>query len=193
VFNDLYYPYLHKPTAARMLDREPTSLLNRFDTHAFPGRLFARSYAAHQMIFLGHRALWRLTGHPFFSFERRDDFYLAWTPHGWDTTAPLLSEMRDLLARHGCKFAIVIFPVVEQVDDAYRALDLGHVLYPQRRIGAICASIAVACLDLTESLHAAGGKALYRDYVHLNGKGNDVVAADITRFLRIDPNLKLAD
>lgn len=174
MFNDLYYPYLHKPTADRMLDREPTSLLNRFDTHAFPGSLFARSYAAHQTIFLGRRALRKLTGHPFFSFERRDDFYLAWTPHGWDATTPC-------------------FPVVEQVDDAYRALDLDRVLYPQRRIGAICASIAVACLDLTESLHAAGGKALYRDYVRLNGKGNDVVAAGITRFLRIDSNLKLAD
>ena len=31
VLNDLYYPYLHKPTARRMLDREPSILLHRFD------------------------------------------------------------------------------------------------------------------------------------------------------------------
>lgn len=193
VFNDLYYPYLHKPTAGKMLDREPGVLLNRFDTHAFPGRLFARSYAAHQMVFLGRRVLGKLTRHPYFPFERREDFYLAWMPHGWDMTTPLLSEMRDLLARDGRKFVIVIFPVVDQIDDAYRALDLDHVLYPQRRIGAICVTIAVTCLDLTESLHAAGGKSLYRDYLHLNEKGNDVVAAEITRFLRSDSSLKLAD
>ena len=39
VFNDLYYPYLHKPTAGRMLDMEPSILLHRFDTRAFLGRL----------------------------------------------------------------------------------------------------------------------------------------------------------
>lgn len=193
VFNDLYYPYLHRPTAGKMLDRDPNVLLNRFDTHAFPGWLFARSYVAHQIAFLGRRALGKLARHPYFPFERREDFYLAWMPHGWNTTAPLLGEMRDLLARDGRKFAIVIFPVVDQVDDAYRALDLDHVLYPQRRIGAICTALAVACLDLTESLHAAGGKTLYRDYLHLNEKGNDVVADEITRFLRSDPDWKLAD
>ena len=193
VFNDLYYPYLHKPTAGRMLDREPSILLHRFDTRTFPGRLFARSYLAHRVVFEGRRGLRELTGYPFFRFERSDDFYLAWTPYGWDTTTPLLREMRDLLARHGRKLAIVVFPVVDQVDDAYRALDLDHVLYPQRRIGGICAALAVACLDLTESLHAAGGKGLYRDYLHLNKKGNDVVAAEITRFLRTDANAGLTD
>jgi lysophospholipase L1-like esterase len=193
VFNDLYYPYLHKPTAGRMLDREPSILLHRFDTRTLLGRLVAQSYLVHQVIFSGRRGLWKLTGHPFFSFERRDDFYLAWTSYGWDKTTPLLREMRDLLARQSRKLAIVVFPVVEQVDDTYRALDLDHVLYPQRRIAAICAALAVPCLDLTESIHAAGGKELYRDYVHLNRKGNDVVAAEITRFLRTNPNSRLTD
>ena len=193
VFNDLYYPYLHKPTAGKMLDMDPGIRLNRMDSRGFPGWFFARSYAAHQMSFVMQRALWKLTGHPYFPFERRDDFYLAWTPHGWSTTESLLGEMRDQLARQGRKFVVVIFPVIDQVDDAYRALDLGHVLYPQRRIGAICAALAVACLDLTQSLHAAGGKALYRDYLHLNAKGNDLVASDITQFLQTDPVLNPAD
>jgi lysophospholipase L1-like esterase len=193
VFNDLYYPYLHKPTAGRMLDSDPSALLHRFDTRTFPGRLFARSYLVHQTVFEMRRGLWKLTGHPYFRFERREDFYLAWTSYGWDTTTPLLREMRDLLARHDRKLVIVVFPVVDQVDDTYRTLDLDHVLYPQRRIGAICAALAMACLDLTESLHAAGGKVLYRDYLHLNGKGNDVVAAEITRFLQTDANAKFTD
>jgi len=191
VLNDLYYPYLHKPTAGRMLDREPSILLHRFDVRVLPGRLFAQSYLAHEVVFTGRRGVWKLTRHPFFSFERRDDFYLAWTSYGWDTTTPLLREMRDLLAQQGCRLSIIVFPVVEQVDDAYRSLDLDHVLYPQRRIEAICAALAVACIDLTGSLHAAGGKTLYRDYLHLNAKGNDVVAAEITQFLRTDPNLRL--
>jgi lysophospholipase L1-like esterase len=193
VFNDLYYPYLHKPTASQMLDMEPSILLHRFDTRAFPGRLFARSYLAHEVVFTGRRGLWKLTRHPYFRFERREDTYLAWTSYGWDMTTPLLREMRDLLARQGVKLSIVVFPVVDQVDDAYRALDLDHVLYPQRRIGAICSALAVPCLDLTESLHAAGGKGLYRDYLHLNKKGNDVVAAEITRFVRTDAKARLSD
>lgn len=186
VFNDLYYPYLHKPTARMMLDRDPSILLHRFDVHTLPGRLFARSYLAHQVIFTGRRVVWKLTGHPYFSFERRDDFYLAWTSHGWHSVAPLLREMRDVLAQHRSELAILVFPVVEQVDNAYRGHDLDYVLYPQRRMAAICAALAVACLDLTESLRAAGGKTLYRDYIHLNGKGNDVVATEIIRFLQHD-------
>lgn len=130
--------------------------------------------------------MWKLTGHPYFPFERRDDLYLAWTSYGWDNVTLLLREMRDVLARQGSELAILVFPVVEQVDDAYRAADLDHVLYPQRRMAAICAALAVACLDLTKSLYAAGGKMLYHDHVHLNGKGNDVVATEVIRFLRPD-------
>jgi lysophospholipase L1-like esterase len=43
-------------------------------------------------------------------------------------------------------------------------------------------------LNYREALYAAGGTNLYADYLHLNRAGNDVIAAEVTRFLapRID-------
>jgi len=38
-------------------------------------------------------------------------------------------------------------------------------------------------LDLTDPIYRNGGVALFRDYLHLNGKGNDVVADAIEKRL----------
>jgi lysophospholipase L1-like esterase len=183
VFNDVYDPYLHRPTAARLLDREPAILLHRFNTRAWPGWLFARSYLAHHTVFNARLAYEKLEGQRRFLFDRRDDFYLAWTPHGWEAAAARLREMQALLA--GRRFAIMIFPVIEQVD-ALNDADRDYVLYPQKRLNAICHALAVRCLDLTETLRAEGGQRLFRDYVHLNSAGNDLVAVELVRLVETE-------
>jgi hypothetical protein len=75
------------------------------------------------------------------------------------------------------------------VDDTYLSLDRDYVLYPQKRIKGICAENGIPVLDLMEPLHAAGGAGLFRDYVHLTGPGNDVVADEVTRYLKENPHL----
>jgi hypothetical protein len=78
---------------------------------------------------------------------------------------------------------IMVFPVRDQTDDQYRALDEPYVLYPQRKIRGICDELAIPMLDLTEPLHSTGGKALFRDDVHLKGRGNDIVLDELEKFL----------
>jgi lysophospholipase L1-like esterase len=128
--------------------------------------------------------LWkRLRGRPIFAFDQRVDFYLAWKDHGWANAHRLIGEMYGMLASRGVPLYIVVFPVVDQVDERYRRLDADYVLSPQRRIRRISDEYEIPLIDLTEPLRARGGPRLFRDYVHLNGEGNDIVADQLEAFL----------
>ena len=183
VFNDVYYKYLHKPNSQRFLGREPTAHLYHFDPEKFPGILFARSHLAHQ-IASRSEILWkRILGRPVFPFEQRGDFYLAWKPYGWDHARALIREMRSLLRQKGVPLMVLVFPISDQVNDEYRKLDQAFILYPQRKIREICEEFDIPMLDLTETLYRKGGETLFRDYLHLNSKGNDVIADVLERYL----------
>ena len=183
VFNDVYYKYLHRPTAEKLLGSEPTASLHRFDPSVFPGVLFARSYLAHELADRG-RVIWNaLLRRPRFPFERRQDLYLAWKGYGWNETRALIGEMRALLSKTAIPLLALVFPISDQVDERYRQLDEAYLLYPQSRIREISRAYGIPTLDLTEPIHMNGGVALYRDYLHLNPKGNDVVAHELEKFL----------
>jgi hypothetical protein len=183
VFNDVYYPYLHRPTKDSIIGPEPAGALYRFNPYVFPQRLFASSHLAHDLVD-GATVFWRkLTGRPTFAFERRGDFYLAWKDYGWVHTRALIAEMKAVLATRKSDFAIIVFPVSEQVDDRARRLNETYVLYPQRRIRQICDDLDIPVLDLTKTIHENGGTTLFRDYLHLNAKGNDVISDELERYL----------
>ena len=183
VFNDLYCPYLHKPTRNNLLGREPNARRFRFDTERFPGIFFKRSYLAHELVYRIEILWQRVSQRPEFPFEQREDFYLAWKDYAWETSRELLKEMRSVLDAHGMAFSIVVFPVSDQVNEQYRQFDLEYVLYPQSEIRAIADEFDIPLLDLTESLYKQGGAALFSDYLHLNPTGNDVVATVLESYL----------
>jgi len=183
VFNDLYYKYLHKPTPKSLLGYEPTTRLYHFNPYAFPGILFARSYFAHDVVNRSKMLWQRIFKRPLFPFERRGDFYLAWKSYGWIRGQELIGEMQALLKGKGISFAVLVFPVSDQVNDQYRKLDEAYVLYPQSQIRKICDDAAIPRLDLTEVIYRNGGLALFQDYLHLNAKGNDVVTDELEKFL----------
>lgn len=183
VFNDVYYKYLHKPVEGSFLGPEPTVQLHRFDTNTFPGILFARSYLAHKSFFALERFVKKSRGYPDFSFERRDDFYLAWKDYGWDETTELIGEMKDLLQKKNIQLMVVVFPLSDQLDDNYLQINKEYVRYPQQRIKQICDNNHIPFLDLTEPLYQNGGTTLFTDGIHLNGKGNDIVADEATNYL----------
>jgi lysophospholipase L1-like esterase len=91
--------------------------------------------------------------------------------------------MNALLQKQGIPLVVLVFPVSEQLDRATRERDEPRVLYPQRRIREICEAHGIPMLDLTATLERNGGKELFKDYLHLNGKGNDVVADQVEEFL----------
>jgi lysophospholipase L1-like esterase len=181
VFNDVYYKYLHKPISQKMLGREPTAHLHHFNSDTFPGYLFARSHLAHQIVSMSEMLWKRILGRPVFPFERRGDFYLAWKPHGWEYARALIREMRSLLRQKGVPLVVLVFPISDQVNHEYRKLDEAYVLYPQRKIHEICEDHGIPILDLTDTVYREGGVTLFRDYLHLNGKGNDVVANELEK------------
>jgi len=183
VFNDLYYKYLSKPTKNNILGREPEVQLNRFNTDTRLGAVFARSYVAHRVYYALENILKKLRGYPYFPFEYRTDFCLAWKKHGWKHAKRLIKECKDLLEERKIKLILVMYPMRDQVDDRYLEIDADYVLYPQKRVKEICSAYDIHYFDLTIAIHSNGGIQLYRDYLHFNEKGNDIVAAVITDYL----------
>lgn len=182
VLNDLH-KYFHKPTKNKILSLDPDRNLNRFNVEAFPGSLFSRIHMAHLVVYAWDRIIKKLNGVPYFSFEHRTDVYLAWKDYAWNKEGELLGEMNELLKKKGIKFVIVYFPVMDQVDDANLKINRDYVLFPQKRLREICNSYGITFFDLTEATYKFGGTRLFNDYLHLNLRGNDVVARKLTDFL----------
>lgn len=184
VFNDLYYPYLHRPNDPSLIGFEPESRLGRFDPDTFPGIVLAHSYLGNETA-LGAQIFWRqnILHRQMFPFEVKGDFYLAWKSHPWKREQVLIGEMRERLAQKKIPLYIVVFPVSDQVNDAYLAVDRRYVLYPQSRIQEIANGYALPLLDLTDPIYKNGGVGLFQDYLHLNASGNDLVASEAEKFL----------
>lgn len=183
VFNDVYYKYLHRPTDKKIFAAEPKSYLNRFNVRTFPGMLFAGSYLAHEIAHAFQRIYNKLYSLPYYSFDHRDDFYLAWKSYGWDDADMLIGKMHQQLSQRSIPLVIAIFPVSDQVDDKYLSRDRDYVLYPQSRIKLISEMYGIPYIDLTDALYQGGGRKLFSDYLHLKPEGNDIVATEFTRYL----------
>src|SRR5262249_43071833 len=118
-----------------------------------------------------------------YPFERKNDFYLAWKPYGWDKTRSLLTEMAAILKTEGVPLKVVIFPVVDQMNDQYRKMNEAYVLYPQAQIKRICDDLNIPYFDLTNTLYKHRGASLFADYLHTNERGNALITDELTRYL----------
>lgn len=185
VFNDVYYKYLHRPTKEKIFSPDPELHLNRFNTQELPGSIFGKSYLAHAVAYAFQRLYNKSTSSPYYSFEHREDFYLAWKEYGWRNTEMLIEKMQKKLSDRGVPLLMAIFPVSDQVDDEYLARDRDYVLYPQSRIKKIADKLGIPYMDLTEALYQGGGKKLFSDYLHLRVEGNDIVAHELTKYLSL--------
>jgi len=183
VFNDVFHKYLHRPSGNKIIAPEPEARLHRFDVHTFPGILLSKSYLAHEVTFAFQKVSYKLGLSPYYSFENRDDFYLAWKSYGWADVEILIEKMRQQLSDRNIPLIIAIFPVRDQVDDEYLNKDRDYVLYPQRRIKQICEKYDIPYMDLTFALYQGGGRALFADYLHLKKEGNDIVAVEFKQYL----------
>jgi len=181
VFNDVYYKYLHN------LKRwDPEILLNRFDKKSGIGPLFLRSYLAHLFVYSLDRIKWRMAkakGCPNYQFNYTMDFYLAWKDYGWREAQKLIGEMNDILKCEKIKFAIIVFPISKQMDTSLIRYDKGYLFYPNKKIVSIAEKYSIPMFDLSDSLLENGGTTLFMDYLHLNRAGNDIVAAELSKYL----------
>lgn len=126
-----------------------------------------------------------LGGSEAFSFEYRPDFRTAWLEERWETVDAQLAELVELGARNGFEPFVVVFPFGEQYREDYLARDREHVLFPQRRLAALCAARNVPLLDLYQLLDPA--LDLEEDGIHLTPRGRERAAELVADFaLRID-------
>lgn len=181
--SDVYYKYVHKPEKNKILGKEPTAYLNRFNVYTFPGMLFSKSYLMHRIAYIFELALKKIRGVYKFPFDYRSDFSLAWKDYGWVKTRELIGEMKTLLKEKNTPLLIVIYPVSDQVNDNYLKINRDYVLYPLEKIKEICKDYDIHHLDLTNTIYQNGGTKLFRDYLHMNKRGNDILAKKITEFL----------
>lgn len=184
VLNDVYYKYLHRPTSKRLLDSEPGAWLHHFNTNGFPGVLFANSYLAHDLAFRA-QVLWkRLSGYPYFHFERQVDAYLAWKDYGWEKTGELLAEMQEMVSDSGAQLEAIIFPTIHQANESYLQQDEKYVMYPIQATRQILEKLNIPYLDLTGPVNSSGGVKLFKDWIHFNDKGNQIVAEEIAKYIK---------
>jgi hypothetical protein len=92
--------------------------------------------------------------------------------------------MRGLLDARGIPLLVVVFPIIDQVDETLLALDREYVLYPQARLAALCRDLGLPLFDFAETILGHGGARLFADHLHLSPEGNDLVARELTVFLQ---------
>jgi len=170
VFNDLHYPYEHRPKLDSVTP-DPAIRRDHLNPHSLLGRVFGRSYYIQGCAgLLAHHAYW---------WEQTPYCALAWKPWGWEHSERLLGEMAALLRSRGIPLRLVVFPIRDQMTEQCWAANPDYVLGPQKHIHTICEQLQVPCLDLTEALHRAGGTRLFTDHLHLNPEGNSIVAEQL--------------
>lgn len=183
VFNDVYYKYLHKPTKGAILGPNPDIRLHHFTPGTFAHKVLSRSYLANRLAFHLSRVFRQMAGMPVYQFERRGDFYLAWKEYGWSHTDRLIGEMKTILDARRTPLLCVIFPIREQVEKIKDGGNNKYLLYPQIRIESICFKYGIPYLNLTPLIVEAKERNVFKDYLHLNQRGNDIVANALPEFI----------
>ncbi len=104
----------------------------------------------------------------------------------WRWLISMYSRLRQAAAGDGARFAIVLFPLAYQLDDAYPYL-------PQQRLAAYFNACGTPCLDLLPELRAARSEhpfmlslSGYYDVWHLSPQGHRAAAEAIARFLETE-------
>jgi len=117
-----------------------------------------------------------------------EDWGGSFSPKAWEKLELLLEEFARLSREHGFQFVLVVFPVRAQVETA-PLFD-----YPQQRLSQIARTLNVPCLDLLPLFRTDFEKnkmkedRLFYDHCHLTGRGHQVAAQAIYRFLKGTPS-----
>jgi lysophospholipase L1-like esterase len=116
--------------------------------------------------------------------EARYDWGDAWNEDSLAWMSRKIAGLRDLAARHGCRFAVVMMPVQAQV---YAGFASALIDQPQRTLAARLRAAGIPYLDLLEPLRpyvrAHPGRQVFYDQCHYNPDGNGLVADAILAFL----------
>lgn len=111
------------------------------------------------------------------AFLARYDWGAAWTDDAWLVLGRELDRLQALSERHRFAVTIIAFPVSYQVYAKFLEET------PQRRLASEAAARRFAFLDLLPLLRSRAGEELFFDQCHLRAEANDLVGAELARFL----------
>ena len=98
---------------------------------------------------------------------------------GWTQMYDVLEATHDFLQQHGVGFLLVVMPSRYMYDDRTpQHRDFARAL--TERAVQMAAERSLPTLDMSASIGAGGGAALYFDFAHLTEQGNRVVADALT-------------
>lgn len=112
--------------------------------------------------------------------KNKFDWGIAWSNKAWSYITPFFYEFVRLSQIYNFKFAIVIFPVREQIYTE-EVFD-----FPQKKLKKICEDSNVPYLDLLPALRKFKNKdwkLLFYDQCHHTSYGSQIIAENIVEFL----------
>lgn len=125
--------------------------------------------------------------------KARYDWGDAWDEKSLAWMADRIIGLRDLAARRGARFAVVMLPVHAQV---YAGFQSPLVDQPQKLLGKRLRQAGIPHLDLLARLRSRARKHpdenVFYDQCHYTPDGNGVVADAVLRFLRKERLLGLS-
>lgn len=102
----------------------------------------------------------------------------------WVWLRGMYDRLADEVAKDGARLVIAVLPLAYQMDAEYPFL-------PQSLFARYCEERSLMCLDLLPAFKERGGEALflgerlgYIDIWHLSERGHDVVAVELSAFLK---------
>jgi hypothetical protein len=112
--------------------------------------------------------------------------------YGVPTTRDALEQSKAAVEGWGGTFAVFLIPTREEVYRHLTAPVMGEAAVealgaPRRQMLELCTELELTCLDLLPALqdYAKQGEHLYyTDDMHLNPRGNEVVAAEVSAWLQ---------
>jgi len=127
-----------------------------------------------------HKLDWRHDRRDFLRLaaDARHDWGAAWHKETWPGIAEQVERLLFLVRENNVSLALVIFPVVFQVDAVF------FENTPQRMMRSICQGQGIPILDLLPVMRQQGAGNLLFDQCHPNRAGNRLIAKSLTPFLQ---------
>ena len=139
--------------------------------------------------YLAHRIRLALLARPAvesnFDWRTAADVAPAWQQSSWIDFRHELGRIQALASAADAKLAVIAPPYIPQLDPRVEGEQmLAECWFPQAQLRAICDVLRIPLSDLAEPIATNGSWALYRDRIHFNDAGNQVVAEATLTFLR---------
>lgn len=121
-----------------------------------------------------------------FPWDGTLDFNTAWKDESWPDVESQIREMKTILTAQHAQLVIVIFPLMDQLNDTYLGKNRQYVLKPQMKLATLGNTEGIPVLDLFDAFYRGEKKRqlFVEDGLHLTTDGHRVTADMLFPFLQ---------